>query len=412
MWGTVRQEICRAILEFLNRGNFDNSVNATYIVLIPKKKNPKKITEYRLISLCNVIYKLSAKMLANRMKQILAQIISPTQSAFIPGRLITDNVLVAFEALHTMDACMTGKQGYMALKLDMSKAYDRVEWDFLERVMLKLGFAERWVHLLMVCVRTMSYSILINGQPHGHIRPTRGIRQGDPLSPYFFILCAEGLSSLLFKAENDLLITGLPVRRGGIRINHLFFADDSLLFCKSNIFEWMQIQEILDVYERASGQKINKEKTSIFFSRNTKQETKDHILSIAGVNSTNSYEKYLGLPPLVGRSRMSTFTGIQGKIWERISGWKEKFLSQAGKEVMIKAVLQAIPTYTMSVFQLPKTLCKEIISMLSRFWWGHKENESRIAWMSWAKMGKTKVDGGLGFRDLEWFNMALLAKQG
>ena len=101
-----------------------------------------------------------------------------------------------------------------------------------------------------------------------------------------------------------------------------------------------------------------------------KQETKDHILSIAGVNSTNSYEKYLGLPPLVGRSRMSTFIGIQGKIWERINGWKEKFLSQAGKEVMIKVVIQVIPTYTMSVFQLPKTLCKEITSMMFRFWWG------------------------------------------
>lgn len=119
-------------------------------------------------------------MLANRMKQILAQIISPTH-AFIPGRVITDNVLVAFEALHTMDAKMSGRQGYMAMNLDMSKAYARVEWDFLEAVMLKLRFAEQWVILLMTCVRTVSYSILINGKPHGNIQPTRGIPQGDPM---------------------------------------------------------------------------------------------------------------------------------------------------------------------------------------------------------------------------------------
>ena len=111
-----------------------------------------------------MIYKLIAKVLANRMKEILVQIISPTQSAFMPGRLITNNILVAFEALHTMDTRMKGRQGFMALKLDMSKAYDRVEWEFLEVIMLKLGFAERWVHLLMTCVRTVMYSILINGQ--------------------------------------------------------------------------------------------------------------------------------------------------------------------------------------------------------------------------------------------------------
>lgn len=140
-------------------------------------------------------------MLANRLKVVLLHIISPNQSDFIPGRLITDNILVAFEALHTMDTRMKGKKGFMALKLDMSKSYDRVEWGFLEAIVVKLGFTRRWVELMMNCVRTVTYSILINGQPYRKITSSRGIREGDQLSSYFFILCAEGLSTLLQKGR-------------------------------------------------------------------------------------------------------------------------------------------------------------------------------------------------------------------
>ena len=299
----------------------------------------------------------------------------------------------------------------MALKLDMSKAYDRVEWDFLEAIMLKLGFARRWVEKMMTCARTVSYSILINGQTHGKIVPTRGIRQGDPLSPYFFILCAEGLSNLRRMAEQERRITGLPNTRGGKRINHLFFAYDSLLFCRANVVEWNRLQAVLEVYEQASGQKLNRDKTSIFFSKNTKMEVQEVLLSAAGVNVVTRFEKYLGLLALIGKSRISSFSSITGRIWECMNGWKEKFLSQAGKEVLLKAVVQAIPTYTMSMFLLPKTLCKDNNAMMSKFWWGHKGNDKRIAWMSWSKMGKGKERGGLGFRDLESFNLALLAKQ-
>jgi hypothetical protein len=192
----------------------------------------------------------------------------------------------------------------------------------------------------------------------------------------------------------------------------LFFADDSLLFCKANLNEWVYIQEILDVYERASGQKLNKSKTSVFFSRNTHADSRAYILSLAGVSSTQRYEKYLGLPALIGRSKVSVFSDIKGRIWDRICGWKEKFLSQAGKEIMLKAVIQAIPIYSMSVFLLPKTLCHDINSMMSKFWWGHKENDTKMVWMSWAKLGRAKESGGMGFRDLECFNLALLAKQG
>jgi hypothetical protein len=215
---------------------FDNSINSTYIVLIPKVKNPSSITEYRLISLCNVLYKLIAKVLANHLKKVLSLIISLIQSAFIPGRLITDNVLVAFEALHTKDVRMKGREGFMAMKLDMSKTYDRVEWRYLEEVMRRIGFAKRWISMAMMCVKTVTYSILVNGQLYETIIPTRGLRQGNPLSPYFFLLCAEGFSSLTSKEANEGKVTGLPITRRGTRLIHLFFAYDSLLFYKANIF--------------------------------------------------------------------------------------------------------------------------------------------------------------------------------
>jgi hypothetical protein len=120
----------------------------------------------------------------------------------------------------------------------------------------------------------------------------------------------------------------------------------------------------------------------------------------------------LDLPNLIGRSRVSAFNGIKWRICDKIHGLKGNFLSQTGKEVLLKAVIQTILTYTISVFQLPKTLCRDINSMMTKFWWGHKQNDKRIAWMSWSKLGRAKEWGGMGYRDLEWFNMALLAKQG
>ena len=131
--------------------------------------------------------------------------------------------------------------------------------------MVKMGFAERWVSLVMACVRSVTYSIVVNGRPVGHISPSRGLRQGDPISPYLFLLCAEALSSMLCKAETAGVITGVPTSKKGPKLTHLFFADDSLLFCKANSVEWRRLTKILERYEEASGQKLNKDKTSIFF---------------------------------------------------------------------------------------------------------------------------------------------------
>jgi hypothetical protein len=161
----------------------------------------------------------------------------------------------------------------------------------------------------------------------------------------------------------------------------------------------------------ASGQLLNQDKTSIFFSCNTLEDSKSKILRLSRIPATQRYDKYLGLPTLVGKSCKQAFKNIKDRVRRRLEDWKLKFLSQAGKEILLKAVIQAIPIYNMSIFLLPKGLCNEINSLMQNFWWGHQGNESRIHWMKWSKMGMAKDRGGLGFWDLVNFNTTLLVKQ-
>ena len=206
-WSIVGDDVTSTILNCLNNCSLPATINHTFITLVPKVKSPEKISEFRPISLCNVIYKLVSKVPANRLQGVLPGIILENQSAFQAWRLITDNILMAYETLHYMKH-QPGKGGFMALKLDMSKAYDRVEWSFLKQIMLRMGFHEKWVDLMMMCITSVSFSLLINGEPFENIVPTRGIRQGNPISPYLFLLCSEGLHALIEKAANDGLIRG------------------------------------------------------------------------------------------------------------------------------------------------------------------------------------------------------------
>ena len=142
----------------------------------------------------------------------------------------------------------------MALKLDMSKAYDRVEWRFLRKIMEKIGFGERWVRLVMEYISMVSFSILVNREPKGEITPSRGIRQGDPLSPYLFLLCSKGLNRLIQGVVREDKIRGFSLCRNGPRNSHLFFVDDTLLFCRAKMGDLLALQDILNLYEQAFGQ--------------------------------------------------------------------------------------------------------------------------------------------------------------
>ena len=163
-WNLVGDDVCQFVLNFLNNASLPEHLNHTFITLIPKKKNPEYASKFRLISLYNVLYKIFSKVLANRLKRILPKIIIEHQSAFTKSRFISDNILVAFESLYSMQKHI-GNVDFMVIKLDMSKAYDRVEWPYVEAVMRTMGFTEQWIKLIILCVTSVSYSILVNGEP-------------------------------------------------------------------------------------------------------------------------------------------------------------------------------------------------------------------------------------------------------
>ena len=302
-WHIVGEDVIAVDLRALNTGNVPESFNTTFISLISKIKNPNKVSDFRPISLYNVIYKLIAKVMANRLNKFLAKSIPNSQSAFLSGWLIIDNILMVFETLHFHKRKTKGRLGYMSLKLNMSKAYDLVEWEFLERLMHHLDIEERMIKIIMSCLQSISYAILLNGQLVGNINPTRGIHQGDRLSLYLFLLCAMGLQSLMQQAEVDGHIRGAAIYRNGPQVSHLLFANDSVLFCGATEIKCEKIMDILAIYERGSGKKLNREKTNIFFSSNTSYPLQARIQHLLGVPAIHQYEKYLGLPTLVGRAK-------------------------------------------------------------------------------------------------------------
>jgi hypothetical protein len=294
----------------------------------------------------------------------------------------------------------------------MAKAYDRVEWIYLQSIMLKLGFSEGFVSLIMKCVQTVKFSVRVNGHFSDMFSPTRGIRQGDPISPYLFLLCAEGLSSLLKFSGPNYLAKGIRVGVHAPWISHLLFADDCLLFTQASARAGRRLMDILQVYQEGSGQMVNIQKSAIFFSANCQDQAKEEMLQLTGITTEALFEKYLGLPTAVGRSTKEAFEHIPLKIRNIMGGWSEKLLSGAAKETLIKSVAQAIPTYSMSCFLLSPDTCKKITSATSNYWWSGVADRRGIHWRKWIDLTLPKSHGGIGFRDVKNFNMAMLGKQG
>ncbi|KAL9687729.1 hypothetical protein QQ045_032136 [Rhodiola kirilowii] len=353
-WEIIQSDFTRECLDFLNFGQFNAVNNSTLITLIPKLKGASKVTDFRPISLTGVMAKVVSKAISNRLQHILEEIICPEQCAFLKHRLISDNVLIANEVSHFINKSRSQRHVYASLKLDMAKAFDKIEWDFLELMMKKLGFDADWVDRVLTYVHSARYCIRVNEDVSDFFYPSRGLRQGDPLSPYLFIMCTEWISYMLKYYAELGLIEGIQISRRSPPISHLLFADDCLLFMRVHSSTVKAIKYVLQCYEIISGQTVNYGKSEIALSRNCPQHIVEDINNTLGVQVVPHLSKYLGLPIQSHRKRTATFLPIIDKLWRKVNGWQNCKLSIGGKEVLISAVINAVPQYWMSTFLLPE----------------------------------------------------------
>ncbi|GKU94711.1 hypothetical protein SLEP1_g8164 [Rubroshorea leprosula] len=356
-WEVIKADIMVFLKDFHTNGRMVRGSNASFLVLIPKKENPQGIEEYRPISLIGCMYKILAKVLANRLSRVLNTIIGENQSAFIEGRQLVDSVVVANEVI---DEVRKRKSQCFVFKIDFEKAYDKVSWSFLDYMMEKMGFDKVWREWIAECLRSNTVSVLVNGSATKEFSMSRGLRQGDPLSPFLFLMVAEALNGL----------TSTAVEKG---------------------------------------LKVNYRKSSLI-GVNTDEEWTRKMSWLLNCKTASLPCKYLGMPLGANPRRIDTWKPLIETFRRKLSVWKGKFLSLGGRITLINSVLSSLPVFLMSLHLLPKQVIRELDKIRRSFLWGGVGEGRKIAWVAWERVCYEKKEGGLGVKNLRWFNMALLGK--
>ncbi|XP_039066094.1 uncharacterized protein LOC120211665 [Hibiscus syriacus] len=351
-WHVVGHSVCSMVKNVFTGGDIEADLNKTVLVLIPKKEGPETFTNFRPISLCTVMYKLIIKIIARRIKQVMPILIMPNQTSFIACRSITENIIINQEVIHSMRQLKT-KQVWMAIKVDLEKAFDHLRWEFIQDSLTEDGFPPCTIRLIMHCITSTSMQIQWNGENSSAFQPERAM---------------ERLGHSIRKCVEEGDWKGYSFSRQGLSINHLFFVDDLMLYAKADLHHAEIIEKTLKEFGYFSGHKVSKRKAHIYFSPNTTISTKSFILSCLGFQEVESMGKYLGLPVLHRRMKIADFDFIFDKFRSKLNGWAARSLSLAGRITLTKSVLSAILNYFMQVMSFPKRVYNEIEITTNSYW--------------------------------------------
>ncbi|GJW37824.1 protein LAZ1 [Tanacetum coccineum] len=377
-WDVVRNDVCRAVCDFFDNGKLLKEINHTFLALIPNVPTPLRVTDFWPISCCNVLYKCISKILTNRIIEGIKELVSENQSAFVPGRRISDNILLTQELMHNYHRDKGPPR--CAFKVDIQKAYDTVDWRFLGFILKRFRFHQSMIKWIMVCVTSPSYSISINGNIHGFFKGKRGLRQCDPLSPYLFTLVMEILTLILQRRVWMSDSFRFHKQCEELNIINLCFADDLFLFTRGDLDMAKIIMESLDEFKQVSGLVPSIPKSTTYFC-NVLNHVKIVILSIMPFAEGD----------LLARNR--------------IGDWKNKSLSFAGRLQLCKSVISSMQVYWASVLVIPMGIINDIQQLIRGFLWCNGEYKRGKSKVAWDDICPPKHEGGLGLRSLEGYNL-------
>lgn len=407
LWPSIKEDILQFFNDFHVSGSIPQGYNSSFIALIPKVINPSSPAHYRLISLMNALIKLLSKVLAARLKKLMAKLIAPNQSAFVKGRQITESIFLANEVV---SALQTKKAVGVILKIDFEKAFDRIQWDFVYEVFTLMKFDPKWVHWIRSIFESSNISVLINGTPTQEFTPNRGFRQGDPLSPLIFNLVVEILSSLINIATNLNLFSGILIPNCSVRLTHLQFADDTLMFLDGGTSCFMGAKRVLECFQLLSGMKINFSKSTLH-GYNLSDSCMNYGAGLLGCKVGSVYFKYLGAVVKKSPRSINFWKPLVDKIRLKLEAFEAEHISIAGRIVLLKAVLDSIPIYWLNLYKIPVAVINSIERLRRDFFWGHSNGKpKKIHLLHWDRVCASKQHGGHGLSRIKWRNLALLSK--
>jgi len=369
--------------------------------------SPQRVADFRPISLVSSVYKILSKVLANRLRMVIGNVVSDSQSAFIKGRQILDGILIANELV---DDAKVKKKDLLMFKVDFEKAYDSVDWSYIDEVMSKMNFPCVWRSWIMECISTATASVLVNGCPTEEFNLERGLRQGDPLSPFLFLLAAEGLNVMMSALVTNRLFTPYGVgAHNNVLVSHLQFADDTLLVGVKSWANVRAMKAVLLLFEAISGLKVNFHK-SMLFGVNVSDSWLHEAVVVMHCKHGRIPFLYLGLPIGGDPRKLQFWQPLVERIRNRLSGWKCKNLSMGGRLILLKSVLSSIPVYFLSFFKAPSGIISTLDSLFINFLWGGSEDVRKLSWIKWDTVCLKRENGGLGVKRLREFNISLLGK--
>ncbi|KAJ0445513.1 putative RNA-directed DNA polymerase [Helianthus annuus] len=405
-WSLLKPALVKMMSDFHETGEISRGCNASFIALIPKSSDPQVSADYRPISLVGSIYKIISKVLAGRLKDVMSSLVSPTQSAFVGGRYILDSPLIVGE---TIAWAKKHKCKMMIFKVDFQRAYDSLNWKFLFKVMEYLGFPDKWVKWISGCLKSGRGSVLVNGSPSNEFQYKRGLRQGDPISPFLFILALEVLVMFVNKAVKLGLFHGVKLPNDGPVLSHLCYADDVLFIGEWSDHNAVSLKRLLRCLFLVSGLKVNEKKCHLFGVGVDETEVA-RLARVLNCETGKFPFYYLGIPIGANMKRSIFWRPIVEKFKKKLSGWKARHLSLAGRVTLAKSVLGSLPSYFLSLFPAPKCIIKQLEGIRRDFVWGKTGQAQKMRWVRWKCFMKPKTLGGVGVGGINDFNLAMLSK--